>query len=400
MHRSFPRPGLLLPCVLLFASLLLGGPLPGQTPDATDVNQDGTSSTTDTGNTPPAMPEPTDVSVGSTAPTSGSPPPAAEPTPAEPPVVDDGSLRAKAEASVPPVPAILDLSAPDAAAIVFSRHGDVVAAWIATLGGSRDAYGNEITPGYMGARQPDFLDEGLKSFLMKQLAESADKGFRAAATAAEAARLKAQLEGERSREVEETYKNLLEEARAAKTPPESDPKADEAKTDGADPGDPKEDPSPGASGSEDIPEVPSGDSPPKDDGGSSTGEDGYDPNVLEISVDMDVQADGLHFGTINVHNKTDGTAGDIYTELFVDGGKVWSTIGNVPAGGTNPYGTDNAALPALVPLETGNHAIRVEAWSHNDPRRPKTVWTATAAVGNQEDSPSTPESEETTPPVE
>lgn len=268
----------LLLCAAVFA--FVTGPVFAQDPNPDDVVKDGATDLGDpsvkTGGTE-APPTSDDVQVGAT-----EKPPAAPPADAPPVPIDMEKIRQQAEGAVPPPANVIDLSALDAAGQVYGQMADLVAKWVATLPGSHDQYGNEITPGYQNARQPDFVPDELKAFIQKHLKEHPELGKQVALSPGEAGSLRQQLADERNGKVVAEMERLAEEARKA----EADQKA---RADAAKPEDPKTDDQ-SADQPEDVPNIaaPDGDISEGSDDLNPGGQDTADEDIRVAPEDATV----------------------------------------------------------------------------------------------------------------
>ena len=238
------------------------------TPNPDDVAKDGA---TDLGNSSSG----TTGTTSSTATATDKPKDPPKDT-APPAAVDMAKIRQQAEASVPPVANVIDLSALDAAGQVYGQMKDIVAQWVATLPGNRDQWGNEITGGYQNARQPDYVPDELKQFIQQYLKEHPEQGKQVALSPGEADSMRKQFADERNGKIVSEMERLAEEARkaAAEAAAESQPKG-EATGDPSDGGD-------GAKQPEDTPDlsVPDG----------NIGEDAGDVNPGgEDTADEDIR---------------------------------------------------------------------------------------------------------------
>ena len=61
--------------------------------------------------------------------------------------------------------------------IVYSQLSEGVSAWVASLGGNRDAFGNEVTSSYVTASRPDVVPASLQAFLLGYYKDNCSVGL-------------------------------------------------------------------------------------------------------------------------------------------------------------------------------------------------------------------------------
>ena len=92
---------------------------------------------------------------------------------------------------------VVDLSGPDGVSLAFGRLSEGTTAWKASLDGNRDAWGNLVGPGYVGAERPDHPSTAQLDFLADWYGRHPERGLRIARTSVEASCLRASIEAER-----------------------------------------------------------------------------------------------------------------------------------------------------------------------------------------------------------
>jgi len=117
----------------------------------------------------PSTTPPTPIPTATATPTPVVTSPTITPTPTAPttppaPTLTMAEAVQQAQGQLPPPPPIYDLTDPG---IVYGTLAAGVQAWIATLGGNRDAFGNLVTGTYAGAVRPDVVPASLQTFLLQ-----------------------------------------------------------------------------------------------------------------------------------------------------------------------------------------------------------------------------------------
>lgn len=263
MRRSGRFAGLVLLALALFAGTAWAQD------DVWDQNSSSsTSSTSSTGNT-------------------SDPPPTAPPSTPTTPPPDWGEKAKELEASAPPVPKVMDVTD---AGLVFTQLREGVDAWRATLGGTTDPWGNEITEGYVEARMPDFVNDALQAFL-KEFYK--DKGIVLVAGRQAAEATLADLQNEHNQKIVDELTKQQEDWVASQPP------------------------TPPSTGPEDIPEIPPDDPDPVDPTDPTTGAieiTSVSPASLTATTQpVDLSIAGSGFGTVASDNRVElsGTAGSL-----------------------------------------------------------------------------------------
>ena len=118
------------------------------------------------------------VPTGSVTPTptvtAGTPTPTPTQTTPPAPTITMQEAVNQAQSQLPPPPPIYDLTDPG---IVYSTLREGVNAWIATLGGNTDQFGNQVTGTYVTATRPDVVPASLQAFLLQYYADDPAVGL-------------------------------------------------------------------------------------------------------------------------------------------------------------------------------------------------------------------------------
>jgi len=118
-----------------------------------DANNSAESTSPDNTNTTPDVNDSTDVATDSSDNDSND---------SDSSITKEDAIK-EAKSQLKEPGAVKDLTNPG---VVYTQLSEGVSAWIASLDGNRDQFGNEITSSYVSATRPDFVPASLQTFLL------------------------------------------------------------------------------------------------------------------------------------------------------------------------------------------------------------------------------------------